>query len=343
MSAALALSDVVALLTGVPTRPPARRSSPSGVARCLKRALLVFGITLGLYLACDLAVGLVLGTPHPPVPDIPAIPALRNQSYATARFAADSTLNDRLEFVPGEKMYWQPERRGEYFNVGPPPPTPANYRRTTNPPVAARPTRIVLFVGASDVYGPFVPDDQTLPSLLSARLNASDPVHGYIVYNAGVQSTIAVQQLRRLQYELDHGLKPDLVIPFGGGVDVTHGVLEGAPGIPAMGDRGRLSYLLHRYFPANTYRWLRKWLSDRATAAGIRRPPAHLNDPGRMSLLIDETARSYAETLRQMAALSTAHGARFMAILEPNLYTNDYTHEAASPMPTGSPAARTPA
>ena len=76
------------------------------------------------------------------------------------------------------------------------PPTGAHYRRTANPPSGDKPVLTVLFLGASKVYGTEVPDDLTLPSLLSKRLSALDPAHGYVVYNAGVQAVTSRRNSR---------------------------------------------------------------------------------------------------------------------------------------------------
>jgi len=90
----------------------------------------------------------------------------------------------------------------------------------------------VLLLGGSTVYGPEVPDDQTLASQLSARLNELDPGHSYAVYNAGVFAADSLQERDRLAYEFDRGLKPDIVISFGGGMDIVDGVYQQGRGCP---------------------------------------------------------------------------------------------------------------
>jgi hypothetical protein len=80
-----------------------------------------------------------------------------------------------------------------------------------------RPTVTVLFIGGSNVYGAEVPDDMTIPSQLSERLNQLDPAHRYLVVNAGVTGADSVLEKGRLDYELAHGQKPDIVLVMDGG------------------------------------------------------------------------------------------------------------------------------
>lgn len=308
-----------------PARAPRRRALSS----LLGKALGVLGVTLALYLLLDLSLAALIGSPHPPVPDFAGIPALRGQPYITPAFAAEYVRNDMLESAPDGRLMWQPLRRGTYFNVEALPPTGAHYRRTLNPPAGTKPVLTVLFLGGSTVYGTEVPDELTLPSLLSERLNALDSRHGYVVYNAGVQSATSLQQVWRLQYELAHGLRPDLVIDMGGGVDIVRGVYQGQPNQPSAVGRGPLGELIHAYFPLNAYRWLKVWLAERAARSGSRKAPTHLADPTRLARLVEETARGYAASQQRLAQLARAAHARFIAVLEPDLYAATFTHPAA--------------
>jgi lysophospholipase L1-like esterase len=295
----------------------------------LRKALVILGITFGLYILLDLSVAAIFGRPHPAVPDFDGIPALAHQPYVSPGFAAEYVRNDFLEAVPGEPLMWEPLRDGRYFNVEALPPTGAHYRRTANPPPGGKPVVTMLLLGASQVYGTEVPDDLTIASLLAERLDRLDPAHAYVVYNAGVQSVGSLQELWRLQYELDHGLKPDWVVLLGGGLDVVRGVYQANPGAPSAVGHGLIGRLVHDYFPLNIYRWLSLWLSGRATEAAVRKPPAHLADPARLQALIRQTAETYGANQRRMAELAGAHGARFLTALDPNLYTAELAHEGA--------------
>jgi lysophospholipase L1-like esterase len=266
----------------------------------LRNSLIVLGIAFGIYVLVDLAVGAIFGRPHPAIPDFNQIPALRGQPYVSPDFAAEYVLNDFLDAAPDDRLLWEPLRKGIYFNVEALPPTGAHYRRTANPPTGSKPVLTVLFLGASKVYGTEVPDDLTLPSLLSQRLNALDPAHGYAVYNAGVQAVTSREELWRLQYELDHGLKPDIVVLLDGGLDLVHGVYLGKPGVGSGTGRGLMGRLIHDYFPLNIYRWIRVWMTDRAINSRMRQPPAHLADPAKFASLLQRTVAEYEANQRSM-------------------------------------------
>jgi lysophospholipase L1-like esterase len=294
----------------------------------LRRLAVILGITFALYVVLDLSVAALVGSPHPPIPDFDQVPALRGQPYATAQFGIEYVRNDFLDAVPDDRMMWEPLRHGAYFNVEALAPTGAHYRRTVDPPAGSRPVVTILFLGASTVYGTEVPDDLTLPSLLARRLDALDPAHAYKIYNAGVQSVTMVENVWRLQYELAHGLKPAIVVVMGGGVDVSHGVYQGRPGVPSAVSRGFLGRLVRDYFPLNIYHWLQVILADRATRSGARHPPSHLADSTRLAELVAKTAAAFGANERRLAELAGASGARFIAVLEPNLYTSTFNHPA---------------
>jgi lysophospholipase L1-like esterase len=295
----------------------------------LRNSLIVLGIAFALYILLDLAVGAIFGRPHPAIPDFNQIPALRGQPYVSPDFGTEYVLNDFLDAAPDDQLLWEPLREGVYFNVEALPPTGAHYRHTANPPAGSKPVLTLLFLGASKVYGTEVPDDLTLPSLLSQRLNTLDRAHAYVVYNAGVQAVTSREELWRLRYELDHGLKPDIVVVLDGGLDIVHGVYLGKPGVASAPGRGFFGRLIHDYFPLNIYRWIRVWMTDRAINSRMRRPPAHLADPAKFDSLLRQTVAEYEANQRRMAELAAAHGARLVTALEPGLYSVNLTHPTA--------------
>ena len=295
----------------------------------LRNSLIVLGIAFAVYVLLDLGVGAIFGRPHPAIPDFDQIPALRGQPYVSPDFGAEYVLNDFLDAAPDDELLWEPLREGVYFNVEALPPTGAHYRRTANPPAGGKPVLTVLFLGASKVYGTEVPDDLTLPSLLSQQLNTLDRAYAYVVYNAGVQAVTSREELWRLRYELDHGLKPDIVVLLDGGLDLVHGVYLGKPGVAPVAGRDYFGRLIHDYFPLNIYRWIRVWMTDRAINSRMRRPPAHLADPAKFDSLLRQTVAQYEANQRRMAELAAAHGARLVTALEPGLYSADLTHPTA--------------
>ena len=156
--------------------------------RALRTTIIVLAITAGIYTAVDYLVG-IWHRHHLDMSFLEGSPAYRGQPYATEAFLREKTLEPGQWLkIPGEALLAPTTYHGDFFNVDELPPTGIAYRRTINPPADARPERIVLLVGGSTVYGPEVPDDLTIASQLSRYLNAHDPAHRYVVYNAGVNA-----------------------------------------------------------------------------------------------------------------------------------------------------------
>jgi hypothetical protein len=294
----------------------------------IRKTALVLAITLAIYLAVDLAAGLIIGPLHRAAPDFATVPGFRGQPYATPGFAFEYTEMQSFDTVLGTRLLMPALRHGTYYNVDRLPPTEAHYRRTINPD-SKKPTRLVLVVGGSLVFGPAVPDAFTIPSLLSQKLNAGDPNQGYEVLNAGVDGAVSSQELARLRYELSRGLKPDLVVVIDGPVDFAQGVYEGEPGGLALSGRSFIGELVHRYLPLNIYDWLRFRLGGLATERRWRKTPAHLQDPGRVAALTKESAATYVRNELAMARLAKENGARFLLGVNPTLDSSDYAHPTA--------------
>jgi len=292
----------------------------------IRKTAIVLAITLAIYLVVDLLAGLIIGPLHRATPDFAAIPGFRGQPYATPGFAFEYTEMQSFDTMLGTRLLVPAVRHGSYYNVDRLPPTGAHYRRTINPSDPRTPTRLVLVIGGSLVFGPAVPDSLTIPSLLSARLNAGDPAQGYEVLNAGVDGAVSAQELARLQFELSHGLKPDLVMVIDGPVDFAQGVYEGEPGGFALAGRSLIGELIHRYLPLNIYDWLRFRLGGLATERSWRKAPAHLGDPARVAELTKESVAAYIRNELAMARLAKESGARFILAVNPTLDSSDYAH-----------------
>ena len=99
---------------------------------------------------------------------------------------------------------------------------------------------MILLVGGSTLYGPEVPDDYTLASQLSKRLNSLDPAHRYVIYNAGVVAADSAQDRDRVAYELSRGLKPYMIVAVDGHPVQGWADVEGAIRRARRGDRLQL-------------------------------------------------------------------------------------------------------
>ena len=302
--------------------------------RLILRVIIILAVTAGLYLAADIAVGyLVTPLITAASRDPGNVPAYRGQAYISPGFLREVAREPgEWRQIYGTRLITPPEYHGRYFNVDRLDPTGNLYRRTINAPLgtagAGKPVVTVLLLGGSTVYGPEVPDDQTLASLLSARLGELDPAHGYVVYNAGVFAADSLQERDRLAYEFDRGLKPDIVISFGGGMDIVDGVYQARPGAPAafLESRSGLRGMLHRFLPLNIYHWILARASAAAETSHAKQAPPFLLKPARVAQLTAATAAAWYDNQLAMAEMSKAKGARFMSILQPSPYSSPFDH-----------------
>jgi hypothetical protein len=300
--------------------------------RFILRVIIILAVTAGLYVAADIAVGYLV-TPRitQASRDPDSVPAYRDQPYITPDFLTEVAREPgEWRQIYGTDLVTPPGYHGRYFNVDRLAPTGNLYRRTMNP-ASGKPPVTVLLLGGSTVYGPEVPDDLTLASLLAQRLDDLDPAHRYVVYNAGVFAADSLQERDRLAYELDRGLKPDIVISFGGGMDIVDGIYQAQPGMPAafLKSRTGIRGILHRILPLNIYHLLLAHASAAAEAGREKRAPAHLAKPERVAALTAATAKAWYASQLAMAALCKAKGARFISVLQPSPYSSAFSHPTA--------------
>ena len=297
--------------------------------RFLRKAAIVIAITLAAYLVADWSVGAYFYYRTREVPPSPAgIPGYKGEPYAVPEFGIEAQESAPLYTIPGTRLLWPREYHGQFFNIDRLAPTDSYYRRTVNPPVTKEPPVVVLFLGGSTVYGPDTPDGMTMASQLSTILNERDKNHSYVVYNAGVAALDSTLERERLAYELQHGLKPGIVVVLDGGLDLVGGVYLGSPGNPVVRGRTYLGELFYKYFPINIYRHLRAWAAERAAQLKLKNAPKSVSDPNRQQKLLAATARIYEDNQRAMAKMAASVGARYITVLEPNRYGTAYTHGA---------------
>jgi lysophospholipase L1-like esterase len=297
--------------------------------RILRTTIIVLAITAGLYTLADYIVGLWRpGHVDVTIAEGSAVPAYRNQPYVNADFIREKTLEPgEWRQVPGQYLVTPSEYHGTYFNVDKLAPTGNLYRRTANPPPNGKPERVVLLVGGSTLYGPEVPDDFTIASQVSARLNALDPEFRYVVYNAGVVAADSAQDRDRVAYELSRGLKPYMVIAIDGPLDIVYGIYQGRPGQPAPLLLARTGWrgFLHKYLPTNIAQLVHLWFHDRAVAQHQKVAPPQLASPPVTVNLTQITADLYVKNLKAMA--KNAGSARFLAVLPPSPFSTPYDHK----------------
>ena len=301
--------------------------------RFLRTAGVVLAITVGLYLALDLSVGFLFpGLINPQVRNGASIPALAQAPYAVPEFFREEGVEPgSWVTISDEGLVAPAEYHGQFFNVDRLPPTDGFYRRTINPVADDRPQRTILIVGGSTVYSPEAPDDGTIPSFVSQRLNQIDPSHRYVVYNAGVTGTDSGDDRARVAYELQHGLRPDVIVACDGQSEIVYGVYMGLAGMPSPQAQSRtgLRGFLHDHLPMNIIKAIWLMRKSRATALHENVAPAHLKDPRRLADLTQKAAAIYSSNQLAMAGLAAKTNAVFLSVLPPSPFSAVYDRPIA--------------
>jgi lysophospholipase L1-like esterase len=202
-------------------------------------------------------------------------------------------------------------------------------RRTINPPnppcKEQRKLKVWVF-GGSAVYGTLIPDEDTLPSLLSNLLNT--PARCVEVSNLGVEGYVTNQELLLLLEQLKAGHIPDAVIFYDGFNDADEGVSP--PGATAhlryltMKRRmetnlsGKLDILPH----FSAWRFAQTLGGPRGRKGLPRVPDAQLPDRAR------QTLDNYVQNLKIFRTLGQAYGFKVCAFWQPSMI---YGHKPLVP------------
>jgi lysophospholipase L1-like esterase len=224
-------------------------------------------------------------------------------TYADAYRGTDDVLNEgRFSQYVGSDLT---DHRSPVVNVS------GGRRRTIRPPAcAARRVKVWMF-GGSTLFGVSQPDTGTIPSALvreAARHHV--PLE---ISNWGVPGDVTWQESRRLERALAGGTAPDVVVFYGGWNDYQIVADTDRTGRGGKVDFvGPMDNLQERVLSQlgglqrGQWRWFR--VPDPAYDVG---PLAAADLGARQYRVANETARLLAE----------AHGARFISLYQPALYT----------------------
>jgi lysophospholipase L1-like esterase len=303
-----------------------------------------------LYAAVDVGYGVFFPRkPYDGYQERLTAPAYAGEGYFSETFLAESfTQPGGWHTQAGTRLVFPNEFHGQYFNVDLLQPTGLPYRRTVDP-AGPRLGPLILLLGGSTIYDSEVPDAYTVASLLAAILNKSGR-GSYTVINAGVTSANTAQEAERLEMELRRGLRPTFVVSYSGVNDALQGVYFGNPDGVMFSDANRpreppprqrvVRDLVQTHLPPWLFNAGRAVVTFRPTRiyqalvlrARYRRPrgaPQHLDDPARVEALAVRTAQRYEEHLVQMHRLGDLWGFRFLAVLQPQIYSGKNYRERA--------------
>jgi lysophospholipase L1-like esterase len=316
----------------------------------IRQALIIAITTVVLYVVIDTAFG-VFYKPKPYASHIERLhsPSYIDEPYFSEQFLAESFSQPGGWLTPeGTRLVLPQEFHGDFFNVDILKPTGLTYRRTINPSADGESATTILLLGGSTIYNSEVPDEYTVASQLSAILSKWQG-HRYVTINAGVTSASSVQEIERLKMELKAGLRPDIVISYGGVNDVLQGVYFGnpdgvmfdnskrAPAVVESGLKSRLKALMPESL-LEAYRKVRATVSGKhiyqAIMAqrrneGARETPGHLKDEQRIQDLVKRTKGKYFENMLEGHNLARSSGFQFISVVQPHMYSTQYANNYA--------------
>lgn len=193
-------------------------------------------------------------------------------------------------------------------------------RATVNPPKpgAARELHVLVLGGSAVAGDGYVRDEDTLPSRLSARLNAAAPDLRFVVTNGGQSGYGQDNELAMLLKLLREGYRPDLVLFCDGPNDVSHRVSAEVPHMAYRAYRSATDPPLRRVGLGLLRRSvLLRTLLDLETPVeyGLQADPARLREN------VTPMLRHYLGNYDVVDALARGQGFEFLVFWQPTLYS----------------------
>jgi lysophospholipase L1-like esterase len=151
---------------------------------------------------------------------------------------------------------------------------------------------------------------------------------GYFILNAGVTSANSSQELERLKYELDRGIRPDIVIVYDGINDITQGIYFGDPdGVMFSYDkRNKIKEIIKKVLPLNVYNHFRK----ESEAEAQRTAPNYIKNMKLLESLAYRTTQDYKKNILKMNKIALSHNFRLIIMLQPNIFELNPSNERES-------------
>ncbi len=301
-----------------------------------KNICIIAAITIALYYLVDMVYGVLF--PYNPKPYENYPERLTSSAYINEPYFSEAFLSESFaQFQPpggwvtpeGTILVFPKEYQGTYFHtdrLG-----KSTYRRTINryPPFDPGVTTVLL-LGGSTIHCAEVPDEFTVASLLASRLNDELQPHKFAVLNAGVTSVNSTQELARLEWELNNGVRPDIVVVYDGVNDILQGIYFDNPqGVMFSSAKKqeweyRIKRLKEMVLPRNIYKTIKRKQLKRK-----RLVPPNMQDDANVAAKARQTAAIYRRNIEAMQRLADQYGFRFYCCLQPNFFTGNFTHRTA--------------
>ena len=290
--------------------------------RFLKISILVFSSVLLTLLLGELVAKVYFSISPPPLGKFESRekqpPPYQNTSYFSATFMEErkkvpsgiTTLKENDLLILHDLEY-------KFFTIK------NGQRRTTDQPENFK-HRILLF-GGSTVFSTDVPDQYTLPSYLQRLLNQNFP-NQYRVENFGVMSVRAYQELELLKLVgVNEG---DIVIFFDGVNDILYVVYYKGLSQSVIQSANVTKKASQTPFEKTILSLIDKFKEHSDALKFLyyfskKTYPNHIKEKTELDKFVAHAENEYIKIIQKAYKYTESFGARFVHILQPNIYTRN--------------------
>jgi lysophospholipase L1-like esterase len=248
------------------------------------------------------------------------IPAYASKPWFSAQFVA-SRPNPGFFTPPGTRLVLPKDYMNEMYSLR------DGIRSTVGfDPGGLAPgprPRKLLLLGGSTTYCEEVPDKFTWASQLQARLAAIAETRDIEVINGGIPAAVSLEEVERLEYEINRGRIPDVCIFLDGLNDANQGVVNGHPG-------GTVAQVVREYSSAGLVGVFRRLTAVSVAARTIyhsirysqsRNAPVNMRSEAEVRELAHAVAEVYERNILRAKEMCDRHHIGMMVFLQPHVFS----------------------
>jgi hypothetical protein len=184
-------------------------------------------------------------------------------------------------------------------------------------------SRKLFMLGGSTTFCAEVPDSSTCASQLQERLAAIPETRDIEVVNCGAPAAVSLQEVERLEFEIERGNIPEFCVFYDGINDAAQGVHGGAPGTTCFGSfRKHTDTVLF-----NTLKSLgrasvaARTIYHSIISSQVKNAPAHTLSEAKVRELAVATADCYEQNMIRAKAVCDRYRIRMLVFLQPQVFS----------------------
>lgn len=254
-------------------------------------------------------------------------PAYMSKSWFCREFVAALLVappqDDRADFYtpPGYRLVLLKDYKDHFYTIR------DGFRATVGFEPARMPAgrrhRKLFMIGGSTAYCAEVPDGCTLASELQQKLAAIPETKDIEVVNCGTPSAVSLQEVERLEYEIERNNVPDCCVFFDGINDACLGVHGADPGGTCFG-------VYRKHTDTLLFRTLKEIGRSSVAARTIyhsilasqrRNAPAHTRSEPRVRELAVATADVYEKNMLRAKEICDRYRIQMFVFLQPHVFS----------------------